>query len=164
MCKIERGIDLDPNLQLRLLMFAIWSFMVFRTSKSFYFGISSSKWPKVKASVKTSSIDRIQNLYSPKIIYEYVARGARQINDTYTYMGLGHFSKSRAIETAQLYPVGREIDIHVNPDNPKVSVILPGIHWVHYASFILVTGFCVFVAFIDPILNSIWPGCAPRCT
>jgi hypothetical protein len=155
---------MEPDTQLKLIALGLWALLIYRSAKPYHRSISSNKWPQGKAIVTTSSIDRANNIYSPKIIYEYLVHGVRQLNDTYTYLGASSFTKSRAIGLAQSHPVGSEIVIFICPDDPKESVIVPGVHWLQYVSFLLVTLFCVFLAFIDPIFNFIWPGCEPNCT
>jgi len=155
---------MNPQFKLLLIMFCFWLFLVYKFYKPILIGRKSYQWTKTPALVTTSSIDRNSNAYQPKIIYKYSFQGKEYINDIYTYVGdAGYITKSKAIETAQKYPEGSEIQVFVDPDDPQNSLILRGVHWVQYGAFALLTLFCISVAFIVPILNFIWPGCEPNC-
>lgn len=137
---------------------------MYQSGPKLMLSIKSKYWVKQAATVTTSSFDRKGNTYSPKLIYKYSVKNHEYMNDTYTYLGTSTISKSQSIKIAQQHPVGTEISIFVNPDNPEQSVVIPGVHWVQYLSLVLLVVFFVSVAYIVPILNFIWPGCEPNCT
>ena len=154
----------DPEIQLKLLMLGCWLYLMYKTLPDFILSLKSKRWTKTNAVVTTSSIDREGNFYRPKLIYKYTVNNKRYINDTYSYLGQASFSKSSAVSIAQSIPEGSSIDIYVNITNPQQAVVVPGVHWLQYASLLILTIFFVAVAYIGPILNFIWPGCEPNCT
>ena len=154
---------MDTELQLKLLMSGLWLFMAYKSYKPFSLNQKSYGWVKSTGLITTSSIDRMGNTYHPKIIYKYTHQGKGYINYIYTYLGVGHITKSKAIEISEKYPEGSETEIFIDPVDHENSVIVRGIHWYQYFSFALLTLFCVSVAYMGPILNFIWPGCEPNC-
>ena len=155
---------MEPQLQIRLMMLAIWLFMAYKTAKPYLLSVKSVSWDKVIGTVTTSSFDRDGVIYIPKIIYQYSINGHEYLNDTYTYLGTASLSKANAIKTAQAYPVNSELQLYVDSNNYQNSVIIPGVHWLQYMSFAGLTVFCLTVAYLVQILNFIWPGCQPNCT
>ncbi|MCH1929913.1 DUF3592 domain-containing protein [Shewanella sp. A25] len=155
---------MEPELQIKLMMLGLWLYLVYKSGPNLFLSIKSKKWKKSSSIVTTSSFDRTGNSYSPKLIYKYAFNGREFMNDTFTYLGTSSISKSNAIKIAQLYPEGSSMEIWVNPEKPEQSVVIPGVHWMQYVSLLILTLFCLSVAYIVPILNYIWPGCEPNCT
>jgi hypothetical protein len=159
-----KGEAVDPQLTLRLVMLAFWLFMVFRFLKPCVLALKSKSWPTATATVVTSTFDRAGTVYSPKVIYKFTHNGREYQNDNITYLGVASTSKQKAITAAQRYPERGNVTVHFDPFNPQNAVITPGVELKHYASFVLITLFCVAVVYIVQILNFIWPGCQPNCT
>lgn len=155
---------MEPQLTIRLIMLGLWVFIVIKTAKPFIFSRKSMHWPKILAAVKISSFDRQGNIYSPKIIYHYQYEENEYQNDTYSFLGVAGFTKKQAIQISKEHPEGSLIQIYVDPKQSNNSVVIPGVHWLQYVGFILLTAFCLSVAFLIEILNFIWPGCQPNCT
>jgi len=148
---------MDSELKLQLLMLGLWLFMAYRMAKPLLNGIKSTSWKSQSATVTTSAFDRTGNEYTPKIIYKYTINNQEYMNDTYTFMGAGYIGKKKSINIAQQHPEGSLITIFVNPLNPEVSVIVPGVHWLQYASLLLITLFLVSVAYLGPIIEFMCP-------
>lgn len=151
------------SFELKLLILGAWGFLLFKSAKPYLLGKGSQSWKKIKGVVDLSSIDRAGNDYCPKIIYRYTYNGKEYINDTYTFLGTTSFSKKKAINTAQKYKTGEAITVFINPNNPSISVLVPGVHFFQYLALIGITMLFLGAAFIVEILNFIWPGCQPNC-
>lgn len=155
---------MDSDIQLKLIVLGLWLYIVYRSAKPFLLGYRSVNWKKITGNVTTSTFDREGSFYSPKIIYKYSVNGKEYMNDIYTYMAVSSLTKKKSIKIVQSYPERSNIIIYIDNDKPENSVIVPGVHWSQYLSFLLVTLFLLSVAYIVPILNFIWPGCEPNCT
>ena len=160
---------MEPGLQLKLLMLAIWLGFVALSAKKFVRGRASINWPTITASVNSSDIEAKSGgngltFYSPKIEYQYTINNRAYKSSTFTFMGTSGLTKNYAEKYASKYPSGSEIQVHYNPRNPEISVIIPGVHWGQYASIIFLTLMFFSIAHIVEILNIIWPGCEPNCT
>lgn len=154
----------DPGVRLKLLMLGVLLFVLFKPIKSIMLGLRSKEWRKVKATITTSGLDRESGVYCPKIIYNYAVNGRELTDDNYTFSGAITNSKSRALAIVKENPVGKEIPIFVNPEDPSRTVVVPGVHWSAYANVAFFVIFFGGIAFIGEILNLIWPGCQPNCT
>lgn len=143
--------SMGPSLQLKLLMFSCLGYMIYQQQALFVNAFRSKKWPLITATVTTSSFDRQGNVYAPLIVYRYEYLGQEHMNDTYSYLGSTSFTKKSAIKTAQCFPKGHVFDVHVDPNDPANSTIVPGIHWTQAASWIGVVVFFLSVAFLAEI-------------
>src|SRR5688572_24059663 len=109
---------MTPGLQLKLLMLGVVSYVSYFHVKSILLGRKSRDWKRVKAEVTASDIDRDSGTYYPKIIYRYTINGRDYINDTYTFVGTGEMLKRSVVAVALQNPVGKQIDVFVDPDDP----------------------------------------------
>jgi hypothetical protein len=154
----------DPGIRLKLLMLGVLLFVLYKPIKSIILGLRARGWRKIKATVTASGLDRESGVYYPKIIYNYTVNGREFTDDNYTFCGAITNSKAHALAAVRANPVGKEIVVFVNPEEPARTVVVPGVHWSAYANvafFVLIFG---SIAFLVEILNFIWPGCQPNCT
>ena len=97
-------------------------------------------WPTVKGKVQRSGVHEFQELqrrdsgpdvsrtaYRAEVIYGYDIAGVHYTGDT-AASGTRVSSNLEVVarKSAEKYPVGIEVDVHYNPDNPAESVIKPG--------------------------------------
>ena len=76
----------------------------------------------ISSKVKSHSSDN-GTTYSVYIAYRYTVDGESYVGDRYTFVGgssSGYDSKAAIVSQ---YPVGREFNVFVNPDDPSASVI-----------------------------------------
>ncbi len=151
-------------LQLKLLMLGILAYVSYFHVKSILLGRKSRDWRRVKAEITASGIDRESGTYYPKIIYRYAINGREYINDTYTFIGTGEMLKRNVISVALQNPVGKQIDVFVDPNDPSRSVIVPGAHISSYLNIVLFVLMLGGIAFLPELLTFFWPGCQPNCT
>ena len=151
-------------LQLKILMLGVLTYVSYFHVKSILLGRKSRDWRRVKAEITASGIDRESGTYYPKIIYRYTVNGRDYINDTYTFIGTGQMLKRSVVAVALQNPVGKQIDVFVDPNDPSRSVIIPGAHASSYFNIVFFVLMFGGIAFLPELLNFIWPGCQPNCT
>ena len=154
---------MNSGIQLKVLMLAICLFVVVPSLLRFRRGFLSQSWRQVSALVMTSSIDRSNNIYVPKIIYRYTINSHQYTDDNYSFAASYGSSKSACLAISEKYPEGSTIKVYVNPENPTMSVIVPGVHWSQYLWLACVVIVFAGIAYIVEILNYFYPGCQPNC-
>jgi len=126
-----------------ILFSIIGFFLVITESSEISTGLIRQSWPTAKATVVETSIIG-ERAYSPEITCEYNVAGKKYTHKTDLQTpGFGR-KKSRQ-QTSRIiiaqYPVGTEINIYYNPDNPEESFVRTGPYWNNY----LVLSFGYFV-------------------
>ncbi len=101
---------------------------------------ASSEWPSVAGTIKESEVRQERHEgklhHSAGIHYEYQIDGQTLGGDT-VWFG-GNFSSTdsgSARKTVNRYPVGEQVDVYYNPEDPTNSVLEPGAHLSSYAVF-----------------------------
>ncbi|MGI5868501.1 MAG: DUF3592 domain-containing protein [Kiritimatiellia bacterium] len=88
---------------------------------------ASSAWVEtpavVTASAVRSSRSNDSTTYRPYIAYAYTVDGTTYENDDYDFWGVSSGGYDSKAEIVRAHPVGREISVYVNPENPGESVI-----------------------------------------
>jgi hypothetical protein len=114
------------------------------TSKKLFYASMSKSWKKSRAEIIESDIgtewtdtDSARKYYRPTIRYKYTFEMKIYENDNYNFL-IEDLSKMEAQALIKNYQLGKEIDIFVNPFNPRISVIEPGLRGMH----ILVCALC----------------------
>ncbi len=90
----------------------------------------TAKWPatdgRVTKSDVSSSMQRGNVVYAPKITYEYSVRDEKYSSDRIGIGGISPAYRDAAQKKADEYPVGKEVIVHYNPDSPSEAVLEPG--------------------------------------
>lgn len=108
-------------------------FILIIAIRRYYFGKSSQHWPVISgeiSSFKSSYINNPSaiNSYQPEIEYIYIIDGKNHISRKLNFslaQGMGNKENSRYY--SKKYRVGNKVEVSYNPDNPKQSVLEPGI-------------------------------------
>lgn len=97
----------------------------------------SSNWPTaigiiIKSEVEYDS-DRSGTVAFARVTYTY------SVADTdYTGQGINFdktsMSSARANEVVKQYPVSRQVMVYYKPENPKICLLEPGLHWRTWVS------------------------------
>jgi hypothetical protein len=66
--------------------------------------------------------------YRPRVRYRYEVQGESITGETVSYVEWGSGDYGAAQALVEQYPVGREVDAFVDPEDPTQSVLVPGIH------------------------------------
>lgn len=160
---------MGSELQLRILLLGAWLLIVGLSFRKLRLGLASQKWPTRKGTVVTASIESKPLQYglrahAPAVTYEYEVADRRFVGKTFTYVGTVGWTRAFAERRLSTLFPGAVVPVFVNPQDPEQAVLVPGVHWVQWASLCIVSVFFLAIAFIVQILNYIWPGCKPNCT
>ncbi len=116
------------------------------TSRKLFHASMSKSWKKIRAEIIESDIgtewtdnDSHKTYYRPTIMYKYTFGTETYENDNFNFL-IHDLSKEEALTHTNNYKLGKEIDIFVNPFNPKISVIEPGVREMHIFSCVLCCG------------------------
>jgi len=94
-----------------------------------YEGWSSTTWPKGPGIVTQSYVfTSSKSVKYPKIRYAY-SWADQAMEGTEIQLQETHGRRSLVQETLGEYPVGKKVDVFVNPSNPKRAVLEPGLVW-----------------------------------
>ncbi len=102
----------------------------------------SNKWPTVSATLLSTRVASgmatgNKQTYSPVAEYEFSYLGKKYKGDTIDYSAVSG-SKAWANKViSQLQQQGVALVVSVNPDNPQMSVLHPGVRLVHYLRYII---------------------------
>lgn len=125
------------------------------SGKTVIHAITSKRWPRIKAKITESDIgagwpgDGAKIVYKPTIKYQYTFESNTYENDNFDFSKEA-LTKDKAILKTNTFHVGKEIEVHVNPAHPQVSVVNPGVKDWHLISLIICI--CLFFAFLYKIL------------
>jgi hypothetical protein len=108
-----------------------------RPMKSILLGRRSRHWRRVKAVVASSKLDRDGNDYFPNVIYRYSVNGREHMDGTFSFAMGDASTKAYCVDFVRRHPEGKEILVYVDPSNPELSVIEPGVHWTAYRNVAL---------------------------
>lgn len=113
------------------------------TLKNMFHAAMSKSWKKISAQIIESDIgtewtdsDSPKTYYRPTIIYQYTFGTQTYENDNFNFL-IDDLSKKDAIARTNNYKSGKKIEVFVNPFNPKISVIEPGVRHMHILACIL---------------------------
>ena len=93
---------------------------------------ASADWPTAAGAVKVSSVEYHKSnegggTYHAEVMYEYMAGGTLRSGNRVAFGDYGSSNSSRARGIVNKYPVGRQVTVHHDPDDPDVSVLEPGL-------------------------------------
>ena len=106
-------------------------------------GIASIGWPDARGNIISSEMGEMHSanstggtgntLYHPKVIYAYLVDNQQYESTRISAFSLGSYSQQRALEiTKRKYPVGRNVDVYYNPNNPKIAVLEKGFGFLSF--------------------------------
>ncbi len=121
---------------------------------------ASEQWPSVpgvvtsaEMSVNSSSgSDSSGPTYGAEVLYEYEAEGEQRVGDRVEFGEVATGDPADAQSVLDRYPVGAEIAVFVNPEDPLDSVLEPGIS---ASTFFLPVFGCVF-AFVGALVGGVF--------
>lgn len=133
---------------------AIASILVVGTTVYFlypyYLGYRSREWELVRAKVLKNGWDdgliHRATLYFPVVRYTYTYKGVKYYGDKYSFVREYRNSKKDAWELAKKYAESSKIDVYVNKNNPRLSVINSGVTFWQLSRVVVV--FVVMLIFI----------------
>lgn len=112
---------------------AIGAALLYSTIKARLKVDAARQWPVTKAAVLTSEIledytrtatGTVNPTYTPAVNYEYQVAGQKFTNARVVF-GKIKFPFLEASDVLTHFPVGAEVDVYYNPEDPADSVLLP---------------------------------------
>jgi len=96
---------------------------------AFYAGSISTRerrWVKVTGRITSTDVEYDGELYRPRVRYLYRYNDIEHSGKTIRSYGLLYNFKQPAERLCACYPVGANVDVFVDPDDPSRSVLEPG--------------------------------------
>ena len=94
-------------------------------------GRSTLKWPTVKGQIISSDVElaraRLTRLYEPTVTYTYSVAGSRYDGDRLFYGDTFFYREASARARIAPYPIGASVDVRYRADDPRQSVLEPGV-------------------------------------
>ncbi len=114
--------------------------------RQFYMGHKSKKWSLTKAKVIAKSLGihsyRRINKYYPIVTYKYNLQGNEYTGNNFSFCKEYYISEAEAQNRIAAFEVGDDIDVFINTQNPKQSVINAGYDkvglWMVVTAFALI--------------------------
>jgi hypothetical protein len=105
---------------------SFWGWNILQNAKA------SSSWPTAQGNVISSDVSYSSNAdggesYSPEVIYQYTVNDQHYESHTIKFGENSYSSRRKAEGIASSYPVGKEVTVYYDPQNPERSVLEPGV-------------------------------------
>jgi hypothetical protein len=124
---------------------------------------ASERWPTTNGIIESSKVVRSRDgdggtLFGADVVYSYsIADGEYQSSRIGFGKDFKSSDSSRAYETINRYPKGKEVEVSYHPDRPEVAVLEPGVSFGSYAPYIfgwifLIVGCLILVSPLLKIL------------
>ncbi len=117
-----------------LLIFGISTpYILYPQYLAWRWGKASKRWPRIRGKITYSGITSYNRGYLPKVEYEYVV-GQQYYKGKRVQFGVRtNISRNQAQEAIASYDVGKRVTVRYHPNNPKLSILEPGISNFHLA-------------------------------
>ena len=148
---------------IKLFFLGLWALFSAIYWKRVNLALASKRWVTTNARVFSSSIEgkvipQGGYAYLPSIVYVFKYRGHHYRGNRYRYLGYSGASKAYSEEIVRKFSTGKSIQIYFNPENPRESVIFPGIskfQIIYLISISLFLWACAFMVEIDMVIQSL---------
>jgi hypothetical protein len=130
------NLDSATNVWVFALLAVIGAVGLFASGRDLLRGRASSSWPTTQGEVVYSSLEQKMSTdsdgdssvtYAAKVVYNYQVGGQNLTGDRRRFSEASTSSARRAQEIANRYPVGSQVTVYYDPDNPQVSVLETGV-------------------------------------
>lgn len=132
-CKFS--LESTSSLLVPVLLVVIGAVGLFLSGRDLLRGRSSASWPTTQGEVVYSSLEQHMSTdsdgdasvtYGAKVVYNYQVGGQALTGDRRRFSESRSSSARRAQEAVNRYPVGSQVTVYYDPDNPQVSVLETG--------------------------------------
>jgi hypothetical protein len=156
---------LDPNSRLAnavlIIGLPLFTFFLWYELRSLLHSLRSRGWPTAAGVITESRVERHKDVHgipysSAKIRYAYAIGGWNYENNAVALSPVrGHLTWGYADRIVQKYPIGKNVDVFHNPDNPSESCLEPGVFgWEDFlAIFISIVGICFGMKQLGEVLR-----------
>lgn len=116
-------------------------------------GLNSRNWLTAQGEITDSGIEVHQSMddegdmsttYGASIQYTFNVSGQEIQGTRRSFSEVRTNSKRRAEQIMARYPQGGSVTVFHHPENPSLSVLETGVHWISYVGAILLLGLLVF--------------------
>ena len=117
---------------------------------------ASAAWPTAEGRVTKSEVTLSTDAegadsYSPEVTYTYTVDSTSHTNDTIKFGENAYGSRKKAEGIAANYPVGRNVTVYYDPEQPGRSVLEPGVSAGSYIVLGIGVFFILLTLMIIPI-------------
>jgi hypothetical protein len=131
----------------------LWTLMLFGMQRA---SARARQWPTAPARIEKSGVrtyeerdrsskgtTRLRTLVRPDVVYSYAVAGVTYRGDKVSIIRSSTNQDAFARKVAARYPVGAELKVHYNPDNPSDSALDPraplGLYFFYLVPMIVLT-------------------------
>ena len=118
-------------------------------TRDYFHRDESARWPTASAVVTVSRVRdgylKAVKAYAPQVEYRYTVAGSEHVGSRLRFSYLSDWgSESAANRTISALPVGRQIDVHYNPEKPWESVVEGGLSQDEEETYYFLAGLGLF--------------------
>lgn len=128
----------------------VWGWSILQNART------SMTWPTAEGVITESEVTKSEDAeggdsYKPEIAYQYTVENQRHESYTIKYGENSYGSRGRAQTVADTYPVGRQVIVYYDPEQPGRSVLEPGVSSGSYIVLGVGLFFILLTLIIGPI-------------
>jgi len=116
---------------------------------------ASATWPTAEGVITASEVTRSSSedgvSYRPEVAYDYQAGDQFHTSYTIKFGENSYSSRGRAEAIAATYPVGQQVTVYYDPEQPSRSVLEPGVSGGSYIVLGVGLFFIVLTLIIGPL-------------
>lgn len=122
-------------LLLPLLFIVAGALMSFFGVRQFMQAKASAAWPTVTGVITVAELGKQMGnerdestTYSADISYDYLVNDRSYVNGAVSFDGVKSSDPATARRILKRYPVGKQVAVYYNPNDPQDAVLEPGLH------------------------------------
>lgn len=119
-----------------------------------YLSFRTAAWPTTEAQIIESRVVPVPvkngYRYRPVIKYRYTVNGVEYTGALIRFNNFDHDNEQEAAQVVAGFPIGRKVALSFQGDNPKISVLEPGLHqsdWLTASIGFALIGVCLVLRF-----------------
>lgn len=109
--------------------------------------VESKNWPTTDGRITISDVSKNYNsdkshiIYRAKVAYNYYVNGSLYTGSTVAFGDYDSSDPGHASGVVSRYPVGKNVAVYYNPNNPETSVLESGASWNGFVGLMVSIGF-----------------------
>lgn len=125
----------------------------FLSARDLVRGRSSASWPTTLGEVVYASIEQHMDsdsdgstsvTYKAKVVYNYQVGGQALVGDRRRFSDSSSNNARRAQEAINRYPMGTQVTVYYDPNNPEICVLEPGASVGGFIALVITLGLLGF--------------------
>lgn len=105
---------------------------------------ASPSWPTVKGEITHAAITEGSEHCGAHVKYAYVVKGEKLEGSSISHYDVFYNDRDYALAVLERFPVGRQVQVYVNPDDPAETFLEPGLQRASYAMLAFGLTFALF--------------------